>query len=127
MKLAGSKNIIGEAFSWNVEKILLLQIYNNKWIALRKSKGYEEAIVMYEKAIELNPKYSDAFYNKWNTLYNLGRYKKGALYEFSWNFISGEDTLYDILYRKEKNIIREYIKNKNFEWLRIYLLGLEDN
>jgi hypothetical protein len=70
---------------------------------------------MYDKAIELNPKDSDVYKNKLVALLKLLRYKESVLYEFVTNYISGEDTLFDIFYRKEKNIIREYIKNKNFE------------
>ena len=49
-------------------------------------KRYEEAIQMYDKVIQLNPKYSKAYNNKgWkyiyiyvigNTLYNLKRYEE---------------------------------------------------
>ena len=42
--------------------------YNNKGIALSDLGRKEEAIVCYDKAIEINPQYADAYNNKGNAL-----------------------------------------------------------
>jgi tetratricopeptide (TPR) repeat protein len=39
-------------------------------------KEYSEAIKWYDKAIELDPKYADAWYNKGNALNSLGKYEE---------------------------------------------------
>jgi tetratricopeptide (TPR) repeat protein len=101
-------------------------IYYNKWIVLHKLRRYKEAIQMYNKAIELNPERLDAYYNKWEALSESRRYKEGVLYKFPWNLINEKGNRNKDLYRKEKDIIRDYVKNKDFEWLRVYLLGLEN-
>jgi tetratricopeptide (TPR) repeat protein len=98
----------------------------NKWNVSHKLWRYEEAIEMYDKAIEIDPRLFNAYYNKWVALYNLGRDKEGTLYQFSADLLRWEDTLFDFYYIEEKKIIRDYIKNKDFEWLRVYLLGLEN-
>ena len=48
------------ANSWIPEKVLLSQIYNNKWNDLNNP---EQAIKMFNKVIELNPQFSYAYYN----------------------------------------------------------------
>jgi tetratricopeptide (TPR) repeat protein len=108
-------------------------VYIKKWDALYYSKRYEEAIEMYDKAIELNPKNPSVYIKKWGALkYDLNRFREGSLYAFSWEFIIRKNDWYDdrrvldISYKKEKKIIRDYVKNKDFEWLRVYLLGLEE-
>ena len=40
---------------------------------------YEEAIVEYDKALKVNPKYVDAYNNKGLSLHNLGRYEEAIL------------------------------------------------
>jgi tetratricopeptide (TPR) repeat protein len=47
--------------------------------ALYKKGQYEDAIGCYDKAIELDPDYSDAWYNKGLALYNLRRYEEAIL------------------------------------------------
>jgi hypothetical protein len=46
------------------------------------------------------------------------------LYKFFLNVIDGKDW-YDILHRKEKKVIRKYVKNKDFRWLITYLSELK--
>jgi len=58
---------------WNVEKILFSQIYNNKWFELSDFGNKEEAMEMFDKSIELNPRELSAYYNKWLTLFHLWR------------------------------------------------------
>jgi tetratricopeptide (TPR) repeat protein len=53
--------------------------YNIKGYALGKLKKYKEAIVCYNKAIEINPGYADAYNNKGNALYNLKKYKEAIV------------------------------------------------
>jgi tetratricopeptide (TPR) repeat protein len=73
---------IKKAYSWNTEKILLTQIYTNKWIALKELWRYKEAVKMYEKAIELDPKNIAAYNNKWIALSELRRYEEAIkMYE----------------------------------------------
>lgn len=54
---------------------MLSQIYNNKWNALANKWDYEWAISMYDKVLELNPKFAEAYYNKWVTLYDKWDYE----------------------------------------------------
>ncbi|MGN6709465.1 MAG: tetratricopeptide repeat protein, partial [Candidatus Nitrosocosmicus sp.] len=50
--------------------------YYNKGISLSYLGSYNEAIACYDKAIELNPEYSDAYNNKGISLYYLGSYNE---------------------------------------------------
>jgi tetratricopeptide (TPR) repeat protein len=194
MKRVGSDKIIQEAFSWNVEKILSSQIYYNKWNILGRPWKYEEAIQMYNKSLELEPRFFATYYKKWEALYglwkyeeaiemydkalelesrysivyynkwitldkleryeeaikmydktieldttdfhayhnkwvaldSLGRKRESILCIYFWNLIKGGYDWDKNWYEEEKKIIRDYIKNRNFEWLRVYLLGLEN-
>ncbi len=67
------------AHPWNAEKVLLSQIYNNKWSALFELKRYDGAIKMYNKAIELNPQGYWIYNNKWNTLFFIKKYNEAIL------------------------------------------------
>jgi tetratricopeptide (TPR) repeat protein len=49
--------------------------WNNKGNALYELKRYEDAIKAYDKAIELNPKYTDPWNNKGLVLHKLKRYE----------------------------------------------------
>ena len=53
------------AISWNPEKILLSQIYNNRWWTLLENMDYEWAIKIFHKALKLTPNSSELYYNLW--------------------------------------------------------------
>lgn len=111
--------------SWDVERILLSQIYNNKWYILRNLWKYEQSIKASDKAIELNPCHSWAYHNKWVTLHKLKKTKLSKLYIYTSNLVKWMDTYFDIKYRKEKQKIRKFIQDRDSNWLRLYLLELE--
>lgn len=51
--------------------------YNNKGVDFDKSKKYEEALKYYDKAININPEYANAYYNKGLVyLYDQGKYEE---------------------------------------------------
>jgi tetratricopeptide (TPR) repeat protein len=58
---------------------------------------YEEALVAYEEALRLNPKFSHAYYGKGNTLYHLQRFQESLLaYEQALRFgYNSADAYYD--------------------------------
>ena len=120
-------NIIETYFqSWNIEKILFWQIYNNKWGTYFIKTEIKKAIELYNKALKINPNDLFVYMNKSFTLLFSWKIKLYILYRYiidllKWNNIY----LIEILYRKEKKQIQTFIKNKNFEWLRDYLLKLE--
>jgi tetratricopeptide (TPR) repeat protein len=49
----------------------------NKGVSLAGLGRYQEAIICYDKAIEINPTYVDAWYHKGNALFNLAREEEG--------------------------------------------------
>ncbi|EKD66812.1 MAG: hypothetical protein ACD_49C00009G0037 [uncultured bacterium (gcode 4)] len=103
--------------SWNVEEVLLSQIYINKWYySLRKT----EALKMYDRAIELNPRINWAYNIKWIILW---KNKASKLYEFTGKLLVWKEDYIEILYRKEKKKIKELVKNRDYEGLRDYLLS----
>ena len=51
----------------------------NKGNALVDLGRYNESILSYDRAIELNPQYANAWNNKGNALVNLGRYNESIL------------------------------------------------
>ena len=48
------------------------EIYLNKGISLVELEKYDDAILSYEKAIEISPGYGDAWYNKGELLKHTG-------------------------------------------------------
>ena len=53
---------------------------NNKGKTLYKLGRYHDCLKYFDKAIEINPKYVDAWTNKGNAFYNLGRYDEAIIY-----------------------------------------------
>ena len=51
-----------------------IQCLDNKGNALNNLNKYDEAIKAYDKAIEINPQNSMAWYNKGNVFTNLNKY-----------------------------------------------------
>jgi tetratricopeptide (TPR) repeat protein len=51
--------------------------WTNEGIALKLSKNYEKALAAFEKAVELDPQYIDAWVGMSGTLGKLHRYKEG--------------------------------------------------
>jgi O-antigen ligase len=52
------------------------QVINNYASALVKSERFREAIPLYEKVLEINPRYDDGHFNLAYTLYQVGELKK---------------------------------------------------
>ena len=52
------------------------EIFNKKGITLSNLNRHEEAIIYYDKAINLNPNHPNVFKNKGNSLANLNRYQE---------------------------------------------------
>lgn len=48
--------------------------HNNQGICLKELGRYEEALISYDCAVRLNPKYFEAIFNRGNTLWQLKRY-----------------------------------------------------
>lgn len=103
--------------------------YKNKWIALKKLKKYEEAIKIYNKVIELNPQYASAYKNKQFCLRKIGKLKPAELYYFSSELMKWKEVFIlnplNLFFIEEKTKVRQLIQEKNYEWLRGYLLSLE--
>jgi tetratricopeptide (TPR) repeat protein len=53
---------------------LLLIIYNNFGLIYNKLKDYTKALENFNKSIEINPKYTNAYINRANTKYYLEDY-----------------------------------------------------
>ncbi len=75
------KTTIYDWYVWEVENLINLSMYINRWVDLadlwneesnldpkKKEIYYKQAIEYYNKAIELNPKYPIVYYNKWIAL-----------------------------------------------------------
>ena len=103
------------------------KVYHDKWDVLFELWDYKEAIRMYDKVIELDLKYKDAYHNKWVSLSKLQKKKLWNLYKYTYNLMVWKSRLFEILYREEKNKIKNFIESEDFEWLRKYLLSLEEN
>ncbi|MGK7929086.1 MAG: tetratricopeptide repeat protein [Spirulina sp.] len=72
-KIFELKDLIGEANQTEENKLSLFLELGNILVADRQ---YEEAIASYDKAVEINPNYDAAWYNRGVALYNLGRYEE---------------------------------------------------
>lgn len=57
-----------------------MEAYNNLGLALTEINKNEEAILNYNKALEINPNYSIAYNNIGNSLNYLGKYKEAIYY-----------------------------------------------
>ncbi|CAD8129735.1 unnamed protein product [Paramecium sonneborni] len=65
----------------------------NKGSALEELKQYKDAIVCYDKAINLNPKNANAYNNKASALHEMKQYKKAI--EFHDNALSlGQNAIF---------------------------------
>jgi len=95
--------------------------YNNKWVSLDDLGKYEKAIDMYDKAIALDPKYSSAYKNKWISLAKLKKHKEAAIYYYTYRVLTNKIPTWTAQTLLQKTI-NEFITNKDFEWLRCYLL-----
>lgn len=67
-----------ERTNWEAEKIIMSQIYNNKWALLCRLWKYEEANKIYDKAISLDPNNYIVYSNKWAILDKLGKYEEAS-------------------------------------------------
>ncbi len=76
LDIISTPNITSFAYVQDIEHVLLSQILNNKWVFFSIKWKDDEAIKMYDKAININPYNNDAYLNKWNSLYNLWYFKK---------------------------------------------------
>lgn len=114
---------------------LLSWIYNNyahlyyiKWISLFNLWDYSWAKVNVDKVLVLAPKESAWYTNKWEVLEKLWKSKLSKLYAFTSNLLkwnrkaSGVNRKND----SEKLIIESLIEKQDYEWLRLYLLNLEE-
>lgn len=73
----------------------------NKGYALSELTRHEEAIVCCNQALEIDPKYASAWFNKGNALWALGRAREAL----APNMISINDTLGWIQYKKGNYLI----------------------
>ena len=73
-------------------------LYTTKALALDNLGNYSEAIQYYDKVLAINPKYTNALYNKGVALDNLGNYSEAIQYYDKVLAINATDT--DALYDK---------------------------
>ncbi len=100
-------------------------LHNNRGSALRELWRYNEALVSYEISLEKNPKQSIVYNNKWILLKTLWKRKISHLYRFAWGTLKNWISYLDSIHREEEWKIKQLIDSQNFEWLRLYLLELE--
>ena len=74
------------------------EVYFNQGVSYAKSEEYEKALVAYNKAIELDPKYPDVYYNRGICYRKLGEYDK-AISDYSKSIELDPD---DFVYRKKE-------------------------
>ena len=105
-------------------------IYFWNWLCSFDRWNYEESIEMYNSSLELNPSFAEFYYEKWISLYKLKRKKESSLNLFvnelfkNWKY---SFSIFDFLYRKEKKEIRKLFARKDYEWIRLYLLSIENS
>lgn len=117
---------------WDPEKTLLSWINGNKWLSLDKIWKKEEAIKMYNKAIELNPNSADIYNNKWSILYDLWKndeaiqnYNKSII--LNPNFVPAYISLGYTLGEKEYytealNVLNKWIEIIKNDWYFSFML-----
>lgn len=99
------------------DSILQSHIYNNKWIDLSDKK---QAIVLYDKAIKLNPKSANAYFSKWNALYYLVKDKDAILmYNKAMKLNPKIASLYNM-----KSIVWKELWNEKFDNLNKLIYNL---
>lgn len=65
-------------------------------MAKQRLKDYRGAIADYDKAIEINPKYADAYYNRGYAKIDLGQ-REGGCWDFSKAGELGDTQAYDAI------------------------------
>ena len=127
-------NIYNEALKLNLWYPIL---HHNKWIVYKelwnleqkpekKKKLYLQAIEFYNKALESSPENYRTYYNKWITYKKLWNKKLWKLNIFASKLLVWKNKFVYMRYKKEKLEIEEFIKGKNYKWLRNYLLSLDE-
>ncbi len=143
-------------FEWIRLYVLWIEAesYFNEWRLLFDKWDYSWAIKIYNKIIETNSMNSRAYFEKWQALKKLGKSKESNINLFLYNLLekkweglfinfnlffinisicnfleSPKNTTFDfnLFYKKEKEEIIKLIKEKNFEWIRLYLLSIENS
>lgn len=71
--------------------------------------NYEYAIALYDRALEINPNYLDALYNKGNALFSLGRYEEAIIWYDKSLIIEPDDR--DILEAKHSAVYQLRVQN----------------
>jgi hypothetical protein len=112
-------------YSGDPEKILFSQILWNKAETITCSK---KRLEIYEKIIKINPKFSLYFNNKRLFFKSKKQHYLYRLYQFTYNILEWKIKWHTIFLknRKEKKQIENFIKKEDFNWLRKYLLGVEN-
>ena len=103
------KNSFSDQEIWETEDLLFSSLYYNKWVALWELWNYTEAIEMYDRAIELDPKDSSLYNSKWVALEKLWNYTEAMeMYDRAIELDPRKD-----LYRKNRTIASNFLKK---EW-----------
>lgn len=124
----GVKNVgIWESKAYDIENVLMSQLYCNYWQELRQNWSNEKAIKMYNKAIELSPEYGTPYVCKAFVLAKIWRYKDSAL-----NFLTYFGIEENWLARKayyllpqQKKVILDFVEREDFIWLHKYVRSYE--
>jgi len=111
-----------KTIEWNPSSI---DAYNIKWISLLKLFRNEEAMESFSKLIEINPQFIYAYHIKWLNFAHLWKEKLSKIYIYISHLLEWKAKSLDILYRKEKRKIKQFIDTKDYEGLRKYLIKLE--
>lgn len=97
----------------------------NKWLALYKLWKFDEALKSIDEAIKIDSKNQEYYEEKWKILREMWKKRIWQIYLFSSMIIKWIELIFFKWYEKEKEYIENFVLNKNFEWLRLYLLELE--
>lgn len=102
-------------------------IHANLWNYLSLAWENKEANEVLNVAIKLNPTIPNNYLIKYFILSKLWYKKSSSLYVFAGVLINWVENLDIMPYEEEKNMIKILIAQQDFEWLRKYLLSLEES
>ncbi len=120
------KQIVNNILNKSINLIENSTIYLSLASNLYDLHEYKESLYMYNKSIESEPDIYYWYYGKWENFEKLWNKELADLYYYSAELLKWwEENKLEIIQKKEKNQILEFISKKKYEELRLYLLSLE--
>jgi len=100
-------------------------VHYKRWNALYHLGKYEEAILSFDTVIKLVPNEPNSYYKKWVSLWFLWKGDIAVLFTYIWYALKWQNPPFEITHNEIVETIDQFIQNKDFELLRLYMKTIE--